>query len=358
MPEILAELVDPVFALVVGGHEGHGPKGVEVAHLVDIDGAVQSAAPLGVGADDVSRLQTGDVERLRGRVQDDAVLPARLADGGKRLERVAWHHELTVYLVRDHLHAVAKADVIHPLELLPRPYASRRVVGVAEQEDGGLLVGTLRFEVGPVDSPPPCPSRGEGSKVTFSHRTLPTFSRRTMVTFNRRTLPTFSRRAILSPLPSGGAGGGPQHRLRHLATIIYNRGEEAVIVRREDEHPLAGHRQRLDGHRHGGHDARRIENLLAADGPPVAPPEPPNDGVVILIAHDRIAEDGVLGAPPDGLLDGRCDGEVHVGHPQRHDVLHLLRGEALRHLVPLDAARAAPSDVLIEIVFLHICFLL
>ena len=98
-PEIGVQLVDPLFALVIGCDERHWPEGVEVTQLVDIDGMVQSAAPFWLAANDVGRLQPSDVERFRGRVQHDAVAAAGLADSRKGLKTVAGHDELAVNLV-------------------------------------------------------------------------------------------------------------------------------------------------------------------------------------------------------------------------------------------------------------------
>ena len=42
-------------------------------------------------------------------------------------------------------------DVGHALQLFPAPHATSGIVRVAEQEDGGLLVGTGCLKVLPVD---------------------------------------------------------------------------------------------------------------------------------------------------------------------------------------------------------------
>ena len=53
-------------------------------------------------------------------------------------------------LVAHHLDAVFHAKGVHPFQFFLGPHASCGVVGVAEQEDGGPLVGTTGFEIGPV----------------------------------------------------------------------------------------------------------------------------------------------------------------------------------------------------------------
>ena len=190
---------------------------------------------------------------------------------GEGLEAVAGHDELAMNLVADDLDAVTQADVVHPLQFVARPDAARRVVGVAEQEEGGLRVGALGFEIGPVDF-----------------------------------------EAVVA--------GKPQHTFKRLAAVVADGGEEAVVVGREDEHPFARHRERLDGYRHGGDDTCGIENLFATDGPLVAALEPGDDSVVVVVADDGVAEDAVLSPFANSLLYGRCRTEVHVGHPQRDDI--------------------------------------
>ena len=44
--------------------------------------------------------------------------------------------------------------------------------------------------------------------------------------------------------------------------------------------------------------------------------EPRDDGLVILLADVGIAKHGMLGTATYGLLNGRGNGKVHIGHPQ------------------------------------------
>ena len=144
---IYAQLVEPVLALVIGRHQRLRSEGVEVAHLVDVDGTVDATSQRRVVTDDVGRLQACNVERLAGGVADDGIAADR-SEGHEALSR---HDEFAMYLVADDAHPVALADVVHALQLLPGPHASTRVVRVAEQEGRGLLVSTLGLEVLPVD---------------------------------------------------------------------------------------------------------------------------------------------------------------------------------------------------------------
>jgi hypothetical protein len=100
-----------------------------------------------------------------------------------------------MYLVADDAHMVAVADVCHALEFLASPDTARRIVRVAEQEDGAFVVGALSLEV----------------------------------------LPVYLEARV-------------QHGFRYFATIIADGGEKAVVVRREDEHLFAWHGEGFDGY--------------------------------------------------------------------------------------------------------------
>ena len=165
---------------------------------------------------------------------------------------------------------------------------------VTEQEQGGLLVGTLRFEIIPVNLE--------------------------MV-----------------------VAGQPQHTLRHLAAIVADAREEAVVVGRQYDHLLARHRQRLDSHRHGGHHPRCIHDFLSTDPPLVATLEPADNGIVIVLTNMRIAKHAVLRPFPHSIQDGRCRLEIHISHPQRNDV-------PCGVLIPFHAARPASLNQFIEII--------
>lgn len=59
------ELIEPVSALIVGCLESLYAKGVDVAGLIDVDGAVDSLTHFGVRSYYVSYLQASDIEALR-----------------------------------------------------------------------------------------------------------------------------------------------------------------------------------------------------------------------------------------------------------------------------------------------------
>ena len=116
-----------------------------------------------------------------------------LAHGRKGLKTVAGHDEFTVNLVAHHFHIVLHANIVHMFQFFLCPYTSSRIMGVAEQEDGSFLIGTFLFKIFEI-----------------------------------------YLKAVVT--------GKPQHALKDLAAVVSNRGEEAIIVWRQDEHFLARHR--------------------------------------------------------------------------------------------------------------------
>ena len=96
---------------------------------------------------DVGNLKTSRVEVLRGRIHNHAVVSNRT----KWHELIARHDEFTMDLIRDHLHTMLLADVVHPLQFLALPDSACGVVRVAEQEECDLLVSTLGLKVDEID---------------------------------------------------------------------------------------------------------------------------------------------------------------------------------------------------------------
>ena len=106
-----------------------------------------------------------------------------------------------------------------------------------------------------------------------------------------------------------------QHALNDLTTIVFDAGEETVIVGRQNQHFLTGHGEGFDGHRHGRHDTYGVEHPLALDPPLVATLEPGDNRHVVVFSDMDIAKHWMLGTTLDGLLDGWGYGKVHIGNP-------------------------------------------
>ena len=73
LPQVFFQFVQPLAAFVVGCDQGLDRKGVQCVEFVIDELPVDFPAHLGIGGDDVGRLQTGDVEGLARRGEDHAV---------------------------------------------------------------------------------------------------------------------------------------------------------------------------------------------------------------------------------------------------------------------------------------------
>ena len=85
--------------------------------------------------------------------------------------------------------------------------------------------------------------------------------------------------------------------------------------------------------------------MFARDSPSVTSLKPVDDGLVVVVAHQRIGVDGVLGTLAHGLLDSWCYSKIHVSYPEGDNPLFAF--------VPLDATCAASYNDFIKVV-LHI----
>ena len=56
------------------------------------------------------------------------------------------HDEFAMDLIGNDAHVVLVADVSHTLQFVAGPNTAGGVMGVTEQEDGGLIVSALSFE--------------------------------------------------------------------------------------------------------------------------------------------------------------------------------------------------------------------
>ena len=130
--DVRHHLIEPVFALVVGGPAGHHAERVDVLLVA---GRFYSRDVIGIGREHVAALGGGETERLaRGR-EGDAVADDRLvAERGKRRVLVALGHEVVMDLVREHDHAAAQADFTHRREVLTRPAVAGRVLRIAQDQ--------------------------------------------------------------------------------------------------------------------------------------------------------------------------------------------------------------------------------
>ena len=184
---------------------------------------------------------------------------------------VAVQHQVGVDLVGDDLHAVLHADIAHLLELLAGPAAAHGVVGIAEDEVLGAVLGL-------------------GLKVLQIHGVI----------------------AVFVPLQ------GADHQLP--AGVVHHVGK-GVVDGLLNEHLVAGLGEHGQHHTHAGHHTRGKGHLGNVRQPAVALLLPGGDSLKVLGGAPGIAKDTLVGPLLDGFHDAGRRTEVHICDPQRDDVI-------------------------------------
>ena len=194
---------------------------------------------------------------------------------------------------------VLHAQLHHAAQLLGRPDNAQWVVGVAQQEQVGLL--QLGLKVGPVH----LPLAVLLNKLVLQHPAVP--------------------------------------RLGHVVELGIHRGLD------EDAAPLGG--EQLHHGADGLHHAQAEAHQALVDVPAVAALLPAPDGLKIGVRAAGVAPDALLGPLAQGVNDGLGGLEVHVGDPQGDDVIG---AEFLLPLIVLGRAVFAAVNHHIKII-LHRC---
>ena len=130
--QVCQQLVEPVLPLAVCGYGGDYSERIDVAHLVDVDGFVDSAAYFFVRSHDVGDLQSCDVECFAGGYAGDGMSRECFRQGGKRNVGMSRVGQFAMYFVGHHRHVVAEADFADLHQFLPCPHPSGGIVGIAE----------------------------------------------------------------------------------------------------------------------------------------------------------------------------------------------------------------------------------
>ena len=233
-------------------------------------------------------VEARDVESLCGGDRDgDARFRAVQRQG--RDVAPAVEDEVAVDFVRDQGHAVLLAQVQHGLQRLALPDAAAGIVRRAQEHEPALRKARVQV-----------------------------------------------RKVHLVP-----AGRGLHEGIFHdLALGPADDAGERPVDRGLDQHLVPGRGQRVHGEQQGVDHARGEEHLLPAQLHAVAAGVVVDDGLLVRVAHARIAEDRVLQALAQRLQDARRTGEVHVRDP--HGQHALGRG------VPLQALGAAAVNARLQ----------
>ena len=100
--------------------------------------------------------------------------------------------------------------------------------------------------------------------------------------------------------------------------------------------------------------------MSARDVPMVAPLEPRDDGIVVVIFYQCIGKNRMPCTFADGLLNGRSHGKVHVSYPHRDNIFS---GKTAEHagdggaFIPFHTTGASSVDNIVKVI-LHGDFVL
>ena len=299
--QIRPQRVQPGAAVGEGGHGRLRGKAVGLRHLVGVQGPPDLVPQHRIGNHRRRGLESRQIEGLGGRDAGDAVLTAVFRDRGKGRVIPSGERQVAVDLIRQHQDVVVPAQFPDPRQGLPVPDLPHRVVGIAEDHQGGLGVRQFPLQVLPVD---------------------------------------FIDAIVVV-----------ERALQHPAAVVLDGVEKDVVDRGHCQHILP-RRGELPHHAgDGGHHAGGEEQPLPLHPEPVPVPPPAADGIVPRLRNVRVAVDAVGGPGLDGRLDLRRRGEIHVRDPHGqlslpHIPLGGVGAPAVQNLVKVVSHGSSPLSLL------------
>ena len=118
-----------------------------------------------------------------------------------------------------------------------------------------------------------------------------------------------------------------QGAVDNVVAVVGQAAGKADVGGGVEQHVVAFGAQHVQGADNAAQHAVFIANaLLGQAGDAVALLLPVDDGVVVIVAGGKVAEERMLDALGNGLGDGGHRGEVHVRHPHGDDVKALFGG--------------------------------
>ena len=183
---------------------------------------------------------------------------------------------------------MGEADVCIAGEFFPGPYAAYRVVGRAEEGELYMTLYDFFFQI---------------RKIHF----------------------------IMTVLQH-------QRAVHQLPSVFDDRIEEGIVYRLVDEDAVSRFGQGFDSQVDGRHDAGGFDQPFRADGPVEIGFLPGGQGFEIGFARFGIAEDAMVHPLFQGVQNGLCNFEIHVGYPEGK---HVFRFSALHSKIVFQAAAAA-----------------
>ena len=288
--------IEPRAALAVCRLRGKKAEDVRFVIACAVDFLAEGMAQAFFRDEDVRKLQPCEVERLARRGAGDRPRRRLGRERGKRRVLVAGTHEVGVNLVGDDENVVHEADRGKTLQL----FAPDGVVRAAENQKLHLVLANLLLDVSEV------------------HAVCAVLEEK-------------RARDELAPIALDDAE----------KRIVDGLGYENGIIRRGK-----------CTHRHGERedDARRHDEGFLAGIPAVARAEPLFERPIVVLLRTRIAEDAVLGASANGITHRLRRTKVHVGDPERQNVLGIA---ALDGEIVFEAVRMTALDDLIKVEMVH-----
>ena len=152
---VAIEFTQPLLTLIgICSLKGYHAEGIHVAHLIDVDGTIYTPAYAVIFYYNISNLQASNVECLAWR---QAHRTRCIAHRHERM--IHWMHlihtasmnsvtheiavdKLAVNLIGNDEHTMTLAYLAHAMQFFLRPYASCRVMRIAQQEHFHTVIGT------------------------------------------------------------------------------------------------------------------------------------------------------------------------------------------------------------------------
>ena len=205
---------------------------------------------------------------------------------------IAGHNQIVMDFVGHHEHLVLAADGQQLLQLFLFPHPAHWIVGRGKDEELDLVVHDLLFKVGVVDV----------VNLVFPHKIA-----------------------------------GDQ-----LAAVVPDGVQEGIVDRREHDDAIAW----LGLHVHipvdGGDHTRGKPKPLFFNVAVMVFFFPIDEVLIIGVGHFVVAVNAEIGILPGGFPHAFGDHEIHVGHPQGHQVIVAKTGV---HAVPFVAVGADPIHI-------------
>ena len=297
--EVVAQLVEPVGAVGVGGQCGDAAEDVAVDMHCVVHERLEACAEFGVGDDDLGGEHTGEVEGFARRHAGDGVLRDFVRQGGDGCVLMAAHHQVGVNFVADEQAVVLQTEFGYLPQLLRGPAAAHGVVGVADNHQFGMLLQLL-FQI-----------------VEVHLVVVVVDDERVENQFAPIFLHHFIKRRI--------DGGLDENFVVFFGKNLHHEGETC-------------------------NDARREADPLGGDVPLVALLHPCDDGLVVGIGMEEVAHHGVFESLAEGIQHKVGGAEVHVGNPHRQ---HVLAAEKVAYFVVFQTVAVFTGDDFVEVVFRH-----